>query len=226
MKGPLDILDHASSNYAYGSKVGIDATKKLVQELSPAADSNTNFAKAQKVSGGSLAEFSLVTKKITDSYPEIKDICFDLLTKDISVAIVAISKTRKNQIRETAHLLLRNDQMPEVKFLLFTDSFVNIRDFSQVVWIAANNIDPIRDCFYVEQTTGTRFPSLCLDGTCKTAELDGFMRDWPNIILMDENTIHNIDIKWAELGLGPFISSPSLVYKPLVNTSGAVSSKF
>jgi 4-hydroxy-3-polyprenylbenzoate decarboxylase len=226
MKGPLDILDHASSNYAYGSKVGIDATKKLAQELPPAGDNNTNFAKAQKMSGGSLAEFSLVTKKITDSYPEIKDICFDLLTKDISVAIVAVSKTSKNQIRETANLLLHNELMPDVKFLLFTDSFVNIRDFSQVVWIGANNIDPIRDCFYVEQTADTRFPSLCLDGTCKTAELDGFMRDWPNIILMDENTIHNIDIKWAELGLGPFISSPSLVYKPLVNSSGAVSSKF
>ena len=28
-KGPVDILDHSSSSYAFGSKMGVDATRKL-----------------------------------------------------------------------------------------------------------------------------------------------------------------------------------------------------
>ena len=31
-KGPLDVLDHSSPNFAFGSKLGIDATKKMPEE--------------------------------------------------------------------------------------------------------------------------------------------------------------------------------------------------
>ena len=33
IKGPMDVLDHSSSKFAYGSKMGIDATIKLEEEL-------------------------------------------------------------------------------------------------------------------------------------------------------------------------------------------------
>jgi 4-hydroxy-3-polyprenylbenzoate decarboxylase len=32
VKGPLDVLDHASPQFIYGSKIGIDATRKLKEE--------------------------------------------------------------------------------------------------------------------------------------------------------------------------------------------------
>jgi 4-hydroxy-3-polyprenylbenzoate decarboxylase len=32
VKGPVDVLDHASSYSAFGSKMGIDATRKLPEE--------------------------------------------------------------------------------------------------------------------------------------------------------------------------------------------------
>jgi hypothetical protein len=31
-EGPLDILDHAAANFGYGSKIGIDATRKWKSE--------------------------------------------------------------------------------------------------------------------------------------------------------------------------------------------------
>ena len=51
------------------------------------------------------------------------------------------------------------------------------------------------------------------DGTIKTRELDDFQRDWPNIIVADDNTIGAVDAKWNQLGLGAFIPSPSLKFK-------------
>jgi 4-hydroxy-3-polyprenylbenzoate decarboxylase len=35
VKGPLDVLDHASPQFIYGSKIGIDATRKLKEEGHP-----------------------------------------------------------------------------------------------------------------------------------------------------------------------------------------------
>ena len=34
-KGPVDVLDHASSAYAFGGKMGIDGTRKFPEELHP-----------------------------------------------------------------------------------------------------------------------------------------------------------------------------------------------
>ena len=51
------------------------------------------------------------------------------------------------------------------------------------------------------------------DGTIKTKAIDNFQRDWPNIIVADDETINNVDKKWNELGLGNFIPSPSLKFK-------------
>ena len=52
-----------------------------------------------------------------------------------------------------------------------------------------------------------------LDGTRKTAALDDFHRDWPNIIVADQATIDAVDKKWNSLELGPLIPSPSLKFQ-------------
>ena len=109
--------------------------------------------------------------------------------------------------------------------MVFVDETVNISDLAQVVWLAANNLDPSRDCFYPETEDGDDYSVLCLDGTAKSAGVDKFSRDWPNVIVMDEKTINSIDEKWALLNLGEFIPSPSLHYRPLVKNSGAVASR-
>ena len=57
------------------------------------------------------------------------------------------------------------------------------------------------------------FACLGLDGTLKTKSLDGFSRDWPNIIVAADETIRAVDEKWASLGIGEFIASPSLRFK-------------
>ena len=62
-----------------------------------------------------------------------------------------------------------------------------------------------------------------MDGTRKSAEVDGFKRDWPNPVVSSPETIARIDEIWSEAGLGKFISSPSLKYIPLQRCEWAVS---
>jgi 4-hydroxy-3-polyprenylbenzoate decarboxylase len=112
-----------------------------------------------------------------------------------------------------------------VKFILFVDDLVDIASFSQVVWISANNIDPVRDCFHTDVEPGVKFPALCIDATRKTRLFDDFLREWPNVIAMDDDTIHSVDKKWPGLDLGPLISSPSLAFKSLIVNDGAVFSE-
>ncbi len=68
----------------------------------------------------------------------------------------------------------------------------------------------------------SKISHIGFDGTRKTREYDNFDREWPNIICSDEQTISAIDEKWNRLGLGNFISSPSLKYRKQLYSSGAV----
>jgi len=201
MKGPVDILDHSSEHYAYGSKAGIDATTKFHEEEGHPAE---------------LQEPVCDFTRIKDEFQEIREIYTGFLNEGISVVILSILKQRKRQIREMVSSVLKMELIRHVKFILFVDAVVDVSRISEVVWITANNIDPIRDCFFVQKENGTHYPSLIVDGTRKTRELDDFQREWPEIIVMDDATIGMVDQKWSSYGIGPYHSSPSLIYKSLV----------
>ena len=210
IRGPVDILDHSSSRYAYGSKMGIDATKKLPQELGTQAPPSPSRGGA----GGEV---------IQSSFPEITSIRHDLAAQGISLVIIAVKKSKKHHIRLLAAELLEKKLLEGVKFILFVDDCLDLSSFSQIVWISANNIDPIRDCFHVECQPGFKYAALCIDATRKSLKFDDFQRDWPNVTVMDDKTIQTVDEKWQHLGAGPFLSSPSIRYKSLNISSGAVS---
>jgi 4-hydroxy-3-polyprenylbenzoate decarboxylase len=97
---------------------------------------------------------------------------------------------------------------------------------SVALWRFCNNLDPKRDHILTERQSITnpakRWACLGLDGTTKTAALDNFQRDWPNIIVADDETIKAVDDKWQDLGLGPFLPSPSLKFKDQLYGSEAV----
>jgi 4-hydroxy-3-polyprenylbenzoate decarboxylase len=195
-----------------------DATEKYPEELSdPVVTSKFNLPQA--------TELSCDKELIMSRFPEISGINQDLPAQGIHIVIFAIAKQRPGHLREIAARCLRERMIIGSGFLLFMDEMVNISDLAQVVWLAANNLDPSRDCFYPQNEDGTDFPVLCLDGTSKSGTYDNFSREWPNVILMDEQTIHSIDEKWAHLNLGKFIPSPSLYHHALVKNSGAVASR-
>ena len=206
-KGPLDILDHSSTKYASGSKIGLDATTKL-----PGKD----------VGSSPETEGTIDREKLSTLLPEIVAINDSMLKLEISVLIVALKKTDRGQTRNLAQKLVGNGIIRNIRFVVMVDECVNPEELSTVVWLGANNIDPLRDCFYVDYE-GKLFPCLFIDATRKTAKLDDFHRDWPNVIMMDDETIRKVDQKWPALGLGPDIPSPSIRYKSLVFKDGPIS---
>lgn len=201
-RGPVDVLDHSSSRFALGSKLGMDATYKLPAENLHPKIPDTAFNINHEAFSRLSCNFSLVQN-------------------NLPVLVIAIDKHKIN-----AHTL--HNQLSEsgafagLNWVVYVDpEAVSIR-IQDIVWLVANNIDPLRDCFYTVSESGQLLAPMGVDGTGKSLEADGFMRQWPNVVTMDDGTIAQIDAKWEKLGLGEFIPSPSLHYKVLVKTEGAV----
>ncbi|HRG29337.1 MAG TPA: menaquinone biosynthesis decarboxylase [Chitinophagales bacterium] len=202
--GPMDVLDHSCSKFAFGSKVCIDATEKtdahvLVDTRSIIID----------------------TPALQQKYPAISGINTQLLQAGFSVIAVGVKKTLPAQIETLHKQLVLEEGVNQVKFIIYVDDVVELSDFGVVTWNTANNIDPRRDM--ILSPAGKYGISHCgIDGTRKTKKLDNFQRDWPNVIAMDAAIIETIDKKWEVLGLGKFLPSPSLKYVGQVMNKGAV----
>jgi len=201
-RGPVDVLDHSSSRFALGSKIGVDATMKLPGEILFKEDAGKVFNKSHSALEGTLCNFTLTSK----GFP---------------VLVMGIDKA-ETHIRTFHQELFEKGAFEGIDWVVYVDTeAVDIR-IQDIVWLVANNIDPIRDCFYAKATNAEQLAPMAIDGTGKSSEADGFKRQWPNVLAMDDATIQQVDEMWAQLGLGEFISSPSLNYKVLVKNVGAV----
>lgn len=207
--GPVDVLDHSCSVMAFGGKLGIDATKKLPEEIFSSSENETTSLPSK--------DFN----EVLQSFPEIKAINSKLIDKNISLIFISIEKNRKGHIKELAGKIFKLNCMKNIKVAIFLEHTLDIQETSDAVWRFANNFDPKRDTFHISSEDDTN-NHIALDGTRKTKEFDNFTRDWPNILVSDNATIEKVDAMWSQLGLGDFISSPSLKYKSQLYGNAAV----
>ncbi len=208
--GPLDVLDHSASKYAFGSKLCIDATRKYPEELA-----------TKSISPGKNESQQTVLTKLKEKFTEIRDAGF-VGADDHAILFLSFEKSKSLHVKNMAEDLSNFEGSSSIKMIIFFDDKVNVHDLPSCVWLVTNNIDPKRDCYSIE-SEHNRF--VAIDGTRKTVANDHFERDWPNIIVSDENTINKIDEVWEQLNLGEFIKSPSEYYKPLIINEGAVVKK-
>ena len=204
-KGPLDVLDHSSQKFAFGSKLGIDLTTPLPEEIS-----ETKKAVQQ----------SMFT---TDSVEGIKSISSQLDMEKKERIPVLLLNVRKNSEYDKAGLqqsLERIQGIDKFKAVLIFDEGTPLSDLFALVWLVGGNLEPHRDVTVLKLKNSNKV--VLIDATIKTDIHDKFQRDWPNIVTMDDKTITQVDKRWNELGLGEFIKSPSLKYKTLVKGAGAV----
>lgn len=203
-QGPMDVLDHSCSKLGFGGKMCIDGTRKYEEEV----DENYELR---------IRNYELDTSLLANRFSEIKAINTSLLKMEIPCIIVSVEKNRKGHIRELHEEICAVDEMKRVKMILYVEHTVDPNDLPTALWRFCNNLDPKRDAHINIQhpTPNTQNYTACIgfDGTRKTKELDGFHRDWPNIIVADEGTIKAVDEKWTQLNMGPLISSPSLKFK-------------
>lgn len=208
--GPMDVLDHSCSKSSFGGKMGIDATNKHPEEL------RADVSISNKINAIENKE------KITSQFPEIKDINDSLLSLDVSLVVVSIEKNRKGHIKEINEQLFALDEFKNVKVIIYLEHTIDISDLADAVWRFSNNVDPKRDSYTVEASDDQSISHVGFDGTRKTKELDGFSRDWPNILANTPEVIEKVDAMWSKLGLGEFIESPSRKYIKQVYEGGAV----
>ena len=209
-QGPTDVLDHSCSRMAFGGKMGLDATKKLPEEI-------------QSVENYLPVSISGIDKtQILSAFPEIKAINDSLLSSGISMVFIAVEKNKRNHVRDLSSQIFQNPNFKQIKVVIFLEHTLEVDDIADAVWRFANNVDPRRDHFVYKDESGNGVNHIAFDGTRKTREHDGFERDWPNILASDEKTISRIDEIWDKLGLGPFVKSPSLKYRKQLYKGGAV----
>ena len=201
--GPMDVLDHSCSALGFGGKMCVDGTAKSPEE----SDDRYTWAPVE----------SSYADGLTTDFPDVFAVNDELAQWGIPCLILSVKKTRLHHIKELHTQICAQPKMEGIKMILYVEHTVNPADLGVALWRFCNNLDPKRDQFLAErpqtQDPSRIFACLGLDGTIKTKSLDGFGRDWPNIIVAADNTIKAVDEKWSSLNIGAFISSPSLRFK-------------
>ncbi len=200
--GPLDILDHSSSSFAFGSKLGIDLTHPMEDEIS-----EFFFPSVQDEE----SEFDLP--------PWIEKVNDLGKTHNVPVLILGVNKQGNYNKEDFLKNLEMGTMTNRFKLILMVDGGVDLFDYFTIIWLTGANLDPKRD---VSIVTGNTLSFVVVDATMKVHPDDRFRRDWPNVVISDAETIRKVDTKWKSYGLGDFITSPSLKFASLVKNAGAV----
>lgn len=210
--GPADVLDHSSRKMGFGGKIGFDCTKKTEEEIFP----EYLFPVIKSIDKKTLLENKLIV-----------DINDDLLLKNIPCMIISVDKKNKMDIVQLHKWLMNQNMMNGIKIIIYADAKVNIHNLSGLMWIVLNNIDAQRDIFLFEKELDLHKKTACLgiDGTMKTKKIDGFERDWPNMVVADDGIIKKVDALWSSLDIGKFESSPSIDFKNNFLGDDAIASK-
>lgn len=189
--GPMDVLEHASEKFTYGSKIGFDFTVKY---------HITKILKANET-----IDIEIFKDQI-QNFINIKS----LLNQQLPILLISLNK--KEKIHFIAEKLIENIDTSNYKIIAFLDGKVDLEDLFSVSWLIGSNTAPARD---IEVMTSSKFNNhvLIVDATSKNnKEIDNFHRQWPLIITSDKKIIQKIDEIWNDLKIGNFIESPSLKY--------------
>lgn len=141
--------------------------------------------------------------------PEIVDYHMPAAGIFHNLVFVSIDKQYPGQAFKVMHALWGAGLMSLSKVLVVVDKEVNVHDPDEVWWVALNNIDPKRDTEFARgpvdvldhaSAAFTFGSKMGIDATRKWPE-EGFTREWPDRIVMDEATRRSVDAMWGELGL-------------------------
>ncbi|MEO7393629.1 MAG: menaquinone biosynthesis decarboxylase [Chitinophagaceae bacterium] len=208
--GPMDVLDHSCSKLGFGGKMCIDGTRKFDEEMDDLYDP-----------GIKSMEPTAIETSLKNSFFEIAHVNTSLLQMEIPCLIISVKKNKVGHIQELHQQICSGEEAEGIKIILYVEHTVDANDLPTALWRFCNNLDPKRDNHLYKRPShnseqashNSYFACMGLDGTRKTKEHDNFQRDWPNIIVADNETITTVDQKWKDLLIGPFIPSPSLKFK-------------
>ena len=141
--------------------------------------------------------------------PEIVDLHMPAEGIFHNLVFVSIDKQYPGQAYKVMNGLWGQGLMSLAKLIVVVDKDVDVRNPQEAWWVALNHIDPQRDVHFTmgpidvldHASRGFTFGSkMGIDATRKWKE-EGFTREWPNKIVMDEATKKRVDEMWKELGI-------------------------
>jgi len=195
LNGPLDVLDHSSDSFAYGGKLGIDATIKINGELSAAIENDVDDHSDDGLHKDEAILNSLSSVASVKHYPELS----------LAVAYLNV-KEKKSIVTMFYDELSQSAVSPSLRLIIMVDNAVPRDSLYAAVWQTLGNSDPIRDIWIAKDSI------LVIDGTSKIYHTGKFGRRWPAPVVSDQATIERVDRMWSSLGLGPLVESPSKKY--------------
>lgn len=193
-RGPLDVLDHSSDTFAFGGKLGIDATVKTPEEMQGIISGKDTTDKMPD----DVFKQMIATNLIRNYYS-------GLLKDNLPLLILSVDSASDIEVINKLKNVLNNTPgIGRYKTILVVDHTVDVNNCFTVAWQVFGNSDPVRDHCYISGS------SLLIDATIKAFRPGGFTRRWPNVVCSDAETIKAVDKKWELLEIGDFIPSPSL----------------
>ncbi len=176
-KGPIDVLDHSSRAFSFGSKLIIDGTRKHAEE------------------GGDVA-FESNIERPRERLPAHAEVV-DQHQPAGGFWFITTRKSRADQGRHLGEWAARHPLAKGVRLIAVVDESVDPRDFEEVVWTLLNNIDPERDVQVIDDSfgSGARF---VMDGTPKLPS-EGFDRGWPEKLRTTAEVRAWVDELWPRL---------------------------
>jgi 4-hydroxy-3-polyprenylbenzoate decarboxylase len=155
--------------------------------------------------GKAVERIFLPLMKLT--VPELVDINLPIEGVFHNLMIVSIRKSYPGQARKVMNAIWSLGQAMFTKCIVVVDEDVNVQDLADVTLKVFNNIDPERD---IQLTLGpvdsldhaSRLPDygskMGIDATRKWSS-EGFVRPWPDEIVMDAKTRALVNEKWKAL---------------------------
>ncbi len=146
---------------------------------------------------------------IRKQLPEMVDMNLPVEGVFHNLAIVSIDKQYPGHAKKVINALWGMGQIMFTKIIVVMDRWVNVHDWSEVIWRLGNNVDPQRDVVITEGPVdvlnhASPIPNyggkMGIDATKKWKE-EGFDRKWPPDIEMSREIKKLVDKRWKEYGL-------------------------
>ena len=142
--------------------------------------------------------------------PEIVDMNLPVEGGFHNLAIVSIKKSYPGQAKKVMNALWGlGHMMMLTRALIIVDADVDVQNVRQVAWFVLNNLDAQQDLVLMpgpvdDLDHGSYKVALGMkvgvDATRKSAD-EGYTREWPPDIVMNEQTRALVDRRWKEYGL-------------------------
>ena len=155
---------------------------------------------------------------IKTQLPELVDMNLPVEGTFHHLCIVSIKKRYPNHAYKVMHALWGLGQLMFSKVILVVDDDVDVHNLNEVLWRVTNNFDPERDVQIVKGPIDALDHSAPMVGFGSKMGIDatkkwpseGYTRQWPEVVKMNQATVAKIDSIWESLGLGDNPGSPSV----------------